>query len=50
MIDASTEVITIAMILMLLVGVASGFPLGLALGGVALVSGILFWTPPMTIF
>jgi tripartite ATP-independent transporter DctM subunit len=50
MIDASTEVITISMLVMLLVGVASGFPLGLALGGVALVSGLLFWSPPHTIF
>jgi len=43
MIDASPEVITIVMFGLLILLVGSGFPLGLALGGVALVSGMLFW-------
>ncbi len=50
MIGTSTEVITVVMLVLLLVFVLSGFPLGLALGGVALVSGILFFNPPMSIF
>ncbi|MFW6102769.1 MAG: TRAP transporter large permease [Chloroflexota bacterium] len=50
MIDASPEIITIAMIALLIVGIASGYPLGLALAGVAVVSGLLFFDPPLTIF
>lgn len=45
MIDASAEIITVVMLLLLMVLIGSGFPLGLALGGVALVSGLLFWNP-----
>ena len=45
MIDASAELITVVMITLLIVLVGSGFPLGLALGGVALISGILFFGP-----
>jgi tripartite ATP-independent transporter DctM subunit len=48
MIDASAETITVVMLVLLLVLVGSGFPLGLALGGVALIAGLLFWNP--TIF
>jgi len=47
-IDASAETITVVMLVLLLVLVGSGFPLGLALGGVALIAGLLFWNP--TIF
>jgi tripartite ATP-independent transporter DctM subunit len=47
-IDASPQVITVVMLILLLVLIASGFPLGLALGGVALISGLVFWNP--TIF
>ncbi len=43
MISASPEVITIVMFGLLIVLIGSGFPLGLALGGVALVAGMLFW-------
>ncbi len=43
MIDASPEVITLVMLGLLVLLVGSGFPLGLALGGVALVAGLLFW-------
>ncbi len=45
MIDASPEIITVVMLGLLMVLIGSGFPLGLALGGVALVSGLLFWNP-----
>ncbi len=48
MIQTTPEVITLVMVLLLIVLVGSGFPLGLALGGVALISGLLFWNP--TIF
>ena len=43
MIDASPEVITLVMLGLLVLLVGSGFPLGLALSGVALVAGLLFW-------
>ncbi|MCK9356768.1 MAG: TRAP transporter large permease subunit [Dehalococcoidia bacterium] len=43
MIDASPEIITIVMFGLLILLVGSGFPLGLALGGVALIAGLLFW-------
>jgi len=43
MIEASPEIITIVMFWLLIVLVGSGFPLGLALGGVALIAGFLFW-------
>jgi len=43
MIDASPEVITLVMLGLLVLLVGSGFPLGLALSGVALVAGMLFW-------
>lgn len=43
MIEASPQVITLVMLLLLIVLIGSGFPLGLALGGVALVAGLLFW-------
>jgi len=45
MIDASPEIITVVMVGLLILLIGSGFPLGLALGGVALVAGILFWGP-----
>jgi len=45
MIDASPEIITVVMITLLIVLVGSGFPLGLALGGVALIAGVLFFGP-----
>lgn len=48
MIDASPQIITVVMLVLLIVLVGSGFPLGLALGGVALIAGLLFWNP--TIF
>jgi tripartite ATP-independent transporter DctM subunit len=48
MIEASPEIITIVMFGLLILLVGSGFPLGLALGGVALISGLLFWN--MSIF
>jgi len=47
-IDASPQIITVVMLVLLIVLVGSGFPLGLALGGVALIAGLLFWNP--TIF
>ena len=43
MIAASPEVITLVMLGLLVLLVGSGFPLGLALSGVALVAGMLFW-------
>lgn len=43
MISASPGVIAIVMFALLIVLVGSGFPLGLALGGVALLTGVLFW-------
>ncbi len=43
MIQASPETITVVMLCLLVVLVGSGFPLGLALGGVALITGLLFW-------
>ncbi len=43
MIDASPETITVVMVGLLIVLIGSGFPLGLALGGVALIAGLLFW-------
>ena len=45
MIDASPEIITVVMITLLIILVGSGFPLGLALGGVALIAGVLFFGP-----
>ena len=45
MIDASPEIVTVVMITLLILLVGSGFPLGLALGGVALIAGILFFGP-----
>lgn len=45
MIDASPEAITLVMVVGLLVGVATGFPLGLVLGGIAMATGLLFWSP-----
>ena len=45
MIDASPEIVTVVMITLLIILVGSGFPLGLALGGVALIAGILFFGP-----
>ena len=45
MIDASPELITVVMVTLLIVLIGSGFPLGLALGGLALISGLLFWGP-----
>jgi len=50
MISTSPEIITLVMVTLLIVGIASGYPLGLALGGVAVVSGLLFFDPPLTIF
>jgi len=43
MIAASPEVITLVMLGLLVLLVGSGFPLGLALSGVALAAGLLFW-------
>ena len=43
MIHASAETVTVVMLVLLIVLVGSGFPLGLALGGVALIAGLLFW-------
>ena len=43
MIAASPEVITLVMLALLVLLVGSGFPLGLALSGVALAAGLLFW-------
>ncbi len=45
MIDASPEIVTVVMITLLILLVGSGFPLGLALGGVALIAGALFFGP-----
>lgn len=45
MIDLSPEAVAIAMAGGLLLGIASGFPLGLVLGGVAMVVGVLAWGP-----
>lgn len=45
MITMSPEMVTIAMVAGLLVGVATGYPLGLVLGGIALVVGVVAWGP-----
>lgn len=45
MITMSPEMVTIAMVAGLLIGVAAGYPLGLVLGGVAMVVGIVAWGP-----
>lgn len=45
MIEASPEVVAVVMAAALVAGVATGFPLGLVLGGVAMGSGLLFWSP-----
>ena len=45
MIDLSPQAVAIAMTSGLLLGIASGFPLGLVLGGVAMVVGVLTWGP-----
>ena len=45
MIDLSPQAVAIAMTGGLLLGIASGFPLGLVLGGVAMVVGVLAWGP-----
>ena len=45
MISMSPEIVTIVMVVGLLVGIASGYPLGLVLGGVAMVVGIVAWGP-----
>jgi len=45
MIDLSPEAVAIVMVGALLLGIASGFPLGLVLGGVAMVVGVLAWGP-----
>jgi len=44
-IDLSPEAVAIVMAGALLLGIASGFPLGLVLGGVAMVVGVLVWGP-----
>jgi len=41
----SPETVTILMVAGLLIGIASGFPLGLVLGGVAMVVGLVAWGP-----
>jgi len=41
----SPETVTILMVAGLLIGIASGFPLGLVLGGVAMVVGLAAWGP-----
>ncbi len=45
MITMSPEMVTIAMVAGLLVGVVTGYPLGLVLGGIALVVGVVAWGP-----
>jgi len=41
----SPEMVTIAMVAGLLVGVVTGYPLGLVLGGIALLVGVVAWGP-----
>ncbi len=41
----SPEMVTIAMVAGVLVGIATGYPLGLVLGGVAMVVGVVAWGP-----
>lgn len=45
MITMSPEIVTIAMVAGLLVGVATGYPMGLVLGGIAIVVGVIAWGP-----
>lgn len=45
MITMSPEMVTIAMVAGLLVGVVTGYPLGLVLGGIALLVGVVAWGP-----
>lgn len=45
MIDLSPEVVTIVMVAGLLAGIITGYPLGLVLGGIAMVVGIVAWGP-----
>jgi len=44
-ITMSPEMVTIAMVAGLLVGVVTGYPLGLVLGGIALLVGVVAWGP-----
>lgn len=44
-IEASSETIVLVMGLALLVVLASGYPLGFGLGGIAVIFGLLFWGP-----
>jgi len=48
MIEASPEIIALLMFVGLLAIVMTGIPLGFALGGVAMVFGLLFWGPDQT--
>lgn len=45
MITISPEVATIVLVAGLLIGVATGYPLGLVLGGIAMVVGVVAWGP-----
>ena len=45
MIEAGPEAVAIVMFGMLLLGMATGFPIAWVIGGVAIISGVLFWGP-----